>query len=154
MDPLTYLQKSAGLTYREARAHLSELDGESTAVLAAELGVTRNAICNYRRRARNKMALAGIADCSPVPEQIVFGDLLPEEGTGSRILDDVVEHRGTADGYAESLLMLQEAFGMSFLEAQAHLAEEWESVGSFMQRNGLDEDAAMELIRSAEEKIS
>jgi len=49
------LQKTAILSYKEARAFLCEEYGETPDMLAKEFGVTINAIYNLQRRARNKV---------------------------------------------------------------------------------------------------
>ena len=65
---LARLQRSADLTYREARAILCE--GETIEDLAKEFGTTKNAIYNLRARARNKVAWTGYT-----VGQICYNDL-------------------------------------------------------------------------------
>ena len=67
---LYQLQSKAGLTFKEARAFLSQWY-ETVAAMAMDIGVGIHAIYNMRRRAKKKIADSGLA-----PDDI-FGEYPP-----------------------------------------------------------------------------
>jgi DNA-directed RNA polymerase specialized sigma subunit len=71
------LQETAGLTYKEARAFLIYYR-ETVADMAEVLGISKTAVYNLQRKAKNKIALSGLTleeiygDYPPVDTGITF----------------------------------------------------------------------------------
>ena len=64
------LQRSADLSYKEARAYLIDVY-ETPQVMADSLGVTLQAVYNMRRRAKKKVEECGMT------EEEIFGEFVP-----------------------------------------------------------------------------
>jgi hypothetical protein len=70
---MLHLQEKAGLTYKEARAHLTSYRGESRRGLAMTFGVSLHAIYNMQLRAKQKISESSLT------EKEIFGEYHPDE---------------------------------------------------------------------------